>query len=162
MSGEKGGLSRSDLASFPPPPGFSLRFVREAPVQAVVDLYQAGGWWEESDAARAAIPRIVRGSHAFAIAVEDATGRVVGMGRVISDGVSDGYVQDLAVLKEFRRMGIGQALAAALVKRCVDDGLGWVGVVCAPGTEGFYDTMGFLRRMPGFHLRLLASPGTRQ
>jgi len=64
-----------------------------------VDLYRAGGWWQEEPAWRAAIPQMIRGSLCFLLAREPG-GRVVGMGRVISDGASDGYIQDVVVLPE--------------------------------------------------------------
>ncbi len=53
------------------------------------------------------LPRLIRGSFLFAVAVDRKTGHAVGMGRVISDGVSDGYIQDLVVLPEYRKTGIG-------------------------------------------------------
>nr|WP_321350016.1 GNAT family N-acetyltransferase [uncultured Methanoregula sp.] len=109
----------------------------------IVDLYRAGGWWkEEYDPAE--IPRLIRGSFVFAVAVDRSTGRAVGMGRVISDGVSDGYVQDLVVLPRFRKLGIGARLLAALVQNCRQSGVTWIGLVAEPGTDRFYKPLGFL------------------
>jgi len=109
----------------------------------IVDLYRAGGWWkEEYDPAE--IPRLIKGSFVFAVAVDRATGRAVGMGRVISDGVSDGYVQDLVVLPRFRKLGIGARLLAALVQNCRQSGVTWIGLVAEPGTDRFYKPLGFL------------------
>jgi aralkylamine N-acetyltransferase len=109
----------------------------------IVDLYRAGGWWkEEYDPAE--IPRLIRGSFVFAVAVDRSTGRAVGMGRVISDGVSDGYVQDLVVLPRFRKLGIGARLLAALVQNCRQSGVTWIGLVAEPGTVRFYKPLGFL------------------
>src|SRR5208283_4222128 len=68
--------------------------VTSAPTEAIVDLYRAGGWWQEQPAWRAAIPQMVRGSFCFLLA-RAPDGRIVGMGRVISDGASDGYIQDV-------------------------------------------------------------------
>jgi aralkylamine N-acetyltransferase len=65
----------------------------------IANLYRAGGWWkEEYDPDE--LPRLIQGSFLFAVAVDKKTGRAIGMGRVISDGVSDGYIQDLVVLPE--------------------------------------------------------------
>ncbi len=112
------------------------------PVQAVVDLYQAGGWWEESPAARAIIPQMIRGSFAFAVAREP-DGRIVGMGRAISDGVSDAYIQDVVVLKELRGHGIGAELVRRLTARCQEAGLVWIGLIAEPNTQEFYQPLGF-------------------
>jgi GNAT superfamily N-acetyltransferase len=114
----------------------------------IVALYRAGGWWKE-DYDPAGIPALVSGSFLFAIAIDASTGVAVGMGRVISDGVSDGYIQDLVVLPEFRRCGIGRRIVIALVRGCRDRGLGWIGLVSQPGCEDFYSDLGFVR-MEGF------------
>ena len=82
----------------------SVHIVKEWESTALMNLYKAGGWWlQDHDPAH--LPDLVRSSFAFAVAVDSATGRSVGMGRVISDGVSDGYIQDLVVVPEFRRKG---------------------------------------------------------
>ena len=49
----------------------------------------------------------MQGSLAFVIALDTQTNHLIGMGRVISDGTSDGYLQDVIVLPEFRKLGIG-------------------------------------------------------
>gem|GEM_PF-4414770 len=91
----------------------SIALVHSWDPQEIVLLYRAGGWWkDEYDPAE--IPGLIRGSFAFAVAVEEESGRAVGMGRVISDGVSDAYIQDLVVLPEYRRpeRGDGPARSA--------------------------------------------------
>ncbi|RXE55441.1 GCN5 family acetyltransferase [Methanoculleus taiwanensis] len=116
--------------------------------EVIADLYRAGGWWNERwDPA--GLDALVRGSFAFAVAVERESGRAVGMGRVISDGVSDGYIQDLVVLPDYRGRGIGKMLVAALLEQCKTAGLGWIGLIAEPGTEEFYQPMGF-SRLEGF------------
>jgi ribosomal protein S18 acetylase RimI-like enzyme len=65
------------------------------------------------------------------------------MGRVISDGASDGYIQDVVVLPEFRGRGIGREIIRRLTDRCVAAGLTWIGLVAEPGTQKFYETLGF-------------------
>ncbi len=85
----------------------------------------------------------MRGSYVFAVAAENRTGRAVGMGRVISDGVSDGYIQDLVVLPEFRKSGVGAQIVAALINRCLAAGITWIALIAEPGTERFYHPLGF-------------------
>lgn len=48
--------------------------------------------------------------------VEDRTGEVVGMGRVIGDGGWYFHVADMAVLPEHQRRGIGDAVLTRLVE----------------------------------------------
>nr|WP_321505131.1 GNAT family N-acetyltransferase [uncultured Methanoregula sp.] len=122
--------------------GIAIRCVLSWNGDEIVDLYRAGGWWKE-EYNPAEIPRLIRGSFVFAVAVDEKNGRAVGMGRVISDGVSDGYVQDLVVLPQFRKLGIGVRLIAALVQKCRESGVLWLCLVAEPGTEQFYAPLGF-------------------
>lgn len=115
--------------------------VTEAPVEAIVELYRAGGWWRESPEWRAAIPPMIRGSFCFLLAREGD--RIVGMGRAISDGVSDAYIQDVVVLPAYRRRGIGRELVRRLTVYCVERRIGWVGLVAEPGTRAFYESLGY-------------------
>jgi ribosomal protein S18 acetylase RimI-like enzyme len=85
---------------------------------------------------------MVRGSFCFLLA-RASEGRIVGMGRVISDGASDGYIQDVVVFPEFRGRGIGREIIRRLTDRCVDAGLTWIGLVAEPGTQKFYEKLGF-------------------
>jgi GNAT superfamily N-acetyltransferase len=108
----------------------------------IANLYRAGGWWkEEYDPAQ--ILHLIQGSFLFAVAVDTKTGRAIGMGRVISDGVSDGYIQDLVVLPEYRKTGIGTQIVSTLVKKCVEQGISWIGLIAEPATENFYLPFGF-------------------
>jgi ribosomal protein S18 acetylase RimI-like enzyme len=108
----------------------------------IANLYRAGGWWKE-DYDQRELPRLIRGSFLFAVAVDRKTGHAVGMGRVISDGVSDGYIQDLVVLPEYRKTGIGAQIVSILVKKCVERGISWIGLIAEPDTEKFYLPFGF-------------------
>lgn len=112
------------------------------PTEAVVELYRAGGWWEESPAARAIVPQMIRGSFCFLVAREP-DGRIVGMGRAISDGVSDAYIQDVVVRRELRGRGIGAEIVRRLTARCQEAGLAWIGLIAEPDTQAFYTPLGF-------------------
>ena len=125
-----------------------IRLVEAWDAGEIVYLYRAGGWWKD-EYDPASLPDLIRGSFVFAVAIDTQTGRAIGMGRVLSDGVSDGYIQDLVVLPEFRKQGIGKEIVSALVKKCKESGVTWVSLVAAPGTDAFYLPLGF-RPMPGY------------
>jgi len=57
------------------------------------------------------------GSFLFALAIDISTGRAVGMGRVISDGVSDAYIQDLVFWK-IGGTGGGKMILEKLLQEC--------------------------------------------
>ena len=108
----------------------------------IADLYRAGGWWKEEYDPKE-LPQLILGSFLFVVAVDLKTGCAIGMGRVISDGVSDGYIQDLVVLPEYRKTGIGARIVSILVKRCIERGISWIGLIAEPGSEKFYLALGF-------------------
>jgi ribosomal protein S18 acetylase RimI-like enzyme len=118
-----------------------------------VALYKAGGWWEEGLSNRKLIPKVVRHSFAFAIA-KNTRGKIVGMGRVISDGFSDAYIQDVIVLPAYRNKGVGMGIIRTLAEFCRGKKIPWVGLVAEPGTYRFYRKAGF-RDKKGFQLMLL-------
>jgi ribosomal protein S18 acetylase RimI-like enzyme len=116
--------------------------VTSAPLEAIVELYKAAGWWQESAEARAAIPPMIRGSLCFMVA-RSIEGRIVGMARVISDGYSDAYIQDVVVLPDYRGRGVGRELVRRLTQFCTARKIAWIGLVAEPGTQGFYEDLGF-------------------
>lgn len=126
------------------PPADKIRFsvVRSAPVESIVALYKDAGWWKESRRARKAIPAMIRNSFRFLIA-KTAAGEIVGMGRAISDRVSDAYIQDVTVLKAWRGRGIGREIVSRLTSFCRKQGLEWIGLVAEPSTSVFYKGLGF-------------------
>lgn len=122
----------------------SIRLVQSWDEEEIAGLYRAGGWWREEYPV-SEIPALIRGSFLFAIAVDQSSRRAVGMGRVISDGVSDGYIQDLVVLPACRGKGVGKQIVQALVDACEKAGLTWIGLIAEPETEDFYTPLGFVR-----------------
>jgi aralkylamine N-acetyltransferase len=108
----------------------------------IAALYKAGGWWKEEFKSED-LRYLITGSFAFAVATETKTGRAIGMGRVIADGVSDGYIQDLVVLPQYRKSGVGTQIVAVLVNRCLQSGITWIGLIAEPDTEKFYLPLGF-------------------
>ncbi len=116
--------------------------VTNAPVEDIVDLYKAGGWWRESLENRLRIEPMIRGSFCFMVA-RTPEGRIVGMGRAISDGASDAYLQDIVVLPEYRRQGIGRELIRRLTGYCAEHEIEWIGLVAEPGTRTFYEGLGY-------------------
>ena len=83
-------------------------------------------------------------------------GRIVGMARVISDGYSDAYIQDVTVLNSYRGQGIGRELVYRLAQFCVNRKIGWIGLVAEPGTQGLYEDLGF-RPLAGYQPMLFGN-----
>ena len=116
--------------------------------EEIVALYRAGGWWKDTFVP-SEIPSLIRGSFAFVVAVDTKSGRAIGMGRALSDGVSDAYIQDLVVLPGYRGRNLGTAIASLLIARCRDAGISWIALIAEPGTEKVYSLLGFVQ-MKGY------------
>jgi ribosomal protein S18 acetylase RimI-like enzyme len=116
--------------------------------EEIRSLYREAGWWkEEWDPVH--LNLLIAGSLVFAVAVDRESGSAVAMGRVISDGSSDAYIQDLVVKKEYRESGIGRKILTTLVNYCQTRGITWIALIAEPGTEQFYVPSGF-ERMEGY------------
>ena len=102
-------------------------------------LYEDAGWWEGDDSSY--LNDAVKGSCVFVGAFE--AGKMIGMGRALSDGVSDAYIQDIVVLTSHRGQGIGKKIIKALVLNLKEKGVDWIGLVAVPGSQKFYKALGF-------------------
>ena len=121
----------------------NCKIVKETDAKAILALYRQAGWWstEDKESDLEIITKIVANSFCFVIATLDD--QIVGMGRALSDGISDAYIQDVTVQKEFRGQGIGKAIIRTLVSFLKEHKLQWIGLICEPGYEGFYQGLGF-------------------
>lgn len=112
---------------------------------AMERLYRENNWIGPADSAEFIAAGMINSAVAIA-AYSD--GRLVGMGRALSDNVSDAYIQDVAVSSELRGQGIGGGIVRALIAELQRRGVDWIALVGAPGTERFYRNLGF-RTEPG-------------
>ncbi|MBN2345572.1 MAG: GNAT family N-acetyltransferase [Candidatus Aminicenantes bacterium] len=122
----------------------AIRIITRVEREAVKALYQQAGWWEAGDetpGGNSWIDDMVRGSFCFVGAFSGD--RMIGMGRAISDGASDAYIQDVTVQEEFRGRGIGARIVRVLSEHLCSRGIGWIGLVAEPGTQPFYRRLGF-------------------
>ncbi len=119
-----------------------MRLVTTWPEDEIVTLYQAGGWWKDTYD-KAGIPGLIAGSFAFVVAVDRQTGKAIGMGRVLSDGASDAYIQDLVILAPYRGQNLGKRIVQTLIDFCVSRNILWIGLIAEPGSSQFYTSLGF-------------------
>jgi len=119
-----------------------IRFVDSWSIDEIVELYRTGGWWKESYDT-SLINQMIDGSFIFAVVVDTTIDKAVGMGRVLSDGISDAYIQDLVILPKYRGHGIGKKLVDSLIKQCLSNSIVWIGVIAEPGSDKLYRGLGF-------------------
>lgn len=119
-----------------------IKFVENWPEKDIIKLYKSANWWKDSYDP-SSIKYLIKGSFKFAIMVDKSNNKTIGMGRILSDGVSDAYIQDLVILDEYRKIGLGAKLVKFLVNYCVSNGINWIGLISEPGQDGFYTSLGF-------------------
>jgi len=75
-------------------------------------------------------------------------GRTVGVARVIGDGATCFYIQDVIVCPDCQRMGIGNAMMVKIMKYISENACSGavVGLMSAKGKEPFYERFGFWKR----------------
>ena len=74
-------------------------------------------------------------------------GQLVGMGRMVGDGAMYWYLQEIIILPEYQKMGIGTKIVNYLIDYAVEHSatgtFTTIGGVSAKGKEGFYSKLGF-------------------
>ena len=119
-----------------------IKIVDKWPLDQIVELYKAGGWWKESHDP-SGIDTLIKGSFVFVIVFDKQKNKAVGMGRIISDGVSDAYIQDLVLLPAYRSKGLGKKLVNFLTDYCKLKGITWIALIAEPNQDKFYKPLGF-------------------
>ena len=116
---------------------------RNVDIEQLKILYRESNWWSEDNDASDPdlINKIIRGSFCFVIATLNE--RIIGMGRAISDGISDAYIQDMAVLPEFRGNGIGVLIMDELIRFLQEKKVNWITLISEPKAVSFYERYGF-------------------
>lgn len=74
-------------------------------------------------------------------------GEVIGMGRLVGDGAMYWYLQEIIVLPEYQRQGIGRGIVNRLLehikKTAIPGTAVEVGLTSVKGKEPFYEKLGF-------------------
>ena len=123
-------------------------------VAAYSELFETTGWNNVYKAPPDALHQALQQSW-YTMSTYD-TGRLVGFGRVVSDGVLYAMIYDLIVIPSHRRRGIGSEILRRLVARCQEAGIREVQLFSSAGKSEFYQKRGFEDRpanAPGMRLR---------
>lgn len=108
----------------------------------IFQLYIEGGWWKVEDRKSILlIDDVIKNSFCFAGAFDQE--KLIGMGRVISDGFSDAYIQDVIVTANYRGRGIGKMIINEIVRFLKENKISWIALIAQPGTSKFYSELGF-------------------
>ena len=109
-------------------------------VDDVLPLYQAVGWTNYTNQPQMLAQAL---THSLAIYLARDGEKIVGLVRLVGDGFSSVFVQDLIVLPSYQRQGIG----SSMMKEALADYKGAYQVQLATEetgkTLGFYRSLGF-------------------
>jgi GNAT superfamily N-acetyltransferase len=123
----------------------SLRYDAElTSVDGFYTLFESTGWNREYQLSRQELADALRNSWHVVAAYEG--GRLVGIGRVVSDGILHAMVYDLITDPECQRKGIGSEILSRLVRKCREAGIRDIQLFCAWGKRSFYEHRGFRAR----------------
>ena len=82
--------------------------------QEIIDLYQSVGWTNYTSC-----PEMLEEAYKNSLCILGAfeKEKLVGVVRVVGDGISIVFVQDILVLPEYQRQGVGSALMRAVLEK---------------------------------------------
>ena len=119
-----------------------IKFTKERSVSIddVLHLYQAVGWTNYTHQ-----PEMLEQSlaHSLAIYLAQDGEKIVGLVRLVGDGFSSVFVQDLIVLPSYQRQGIGSALMKQALADYKDAYQVQLATEETEKTLGFYRSLGF-------------------
>ena len=112
-------------------------------LERIAGFYVSAKWIKEDDDRSFLLPALSGSTLVVGAFADDL---IIGCARAISDGCSDAYIQDVFVSPEYRGKGIGGMLIKTLTDRLCDVGIDWIALVGEPGTEKFYQHLGWQQK----------------
>lgn len=104
-------------------------------------LFETTGWNREYLVTPEDLSKAVAGSQ-FVVTAYDGV-KLVGFGRVLTDGVLHAMLYDMIVHPDYQGRGIGTRILGMLVKWCNDAHIRDIQLFCARGKSAFYGKSGF-------------------
>ena len=119
----------------------SIRYTSEHPTDfnGLLSLYESLGW-NSLKLTVNELERMCKQSW-YAIYVFDDK-RLVGMGRVISDGVITGIICGVGVLPKYQSSGIGKEIVKRLIQHCEQNKV-IPQLMCVEKLQSYYESIGF-------------------
>jgi ribosomal protein S18 acetylase RimI-like enzyme len=120
----------------------SVEFGAELPtVTQFWDLFVETGWNQEYQLTPEDLFAAI--THSAFTVTAYADGKLIGFGRVITDGKMHAMIYEVIVNSDFQRQGIGTRIVDMLVKKCLEANIHDIQLFSAPDKQSFYERLGF-------------------
>jgi len=108
------------------------------------ELFQTTGW---NDKYRLSPDKLIQALNSswYVLSAYEAE-KLVGFGRLVSDGVLHAMIYELIVLPDYQGQGLGGKILEKLVTKCKESGVRDIQLFCAAGKREFYEKRGFAAR----------------
>ena len=130
-----------------------FRLSRPSP-EVYLALFETTGWNHEYQATAEELGRALDNSQSVVAAYDGE--RLVGFGRVLTDGSLHAMIYELIVHPDWQRQGIGGRILGELIQWCQAARIRDIQLFCARGKRAFYESRGFVARpeeAPGMQYR---------
>ena len=124
-------------------------------VEAYFELFETTGWNDEYHVSAEELRR-ANATSQFMVSAYDGE-RLVGYGRLLSDGVLHAMIYEMIVHPEHQGKGLGSQILQQLIQWCRENHIREAQLFCARGRRGFYERNGFVARpqeAPGMQMIL--------
>ena len=118
-------------------------------------LFESAGWNNDYKASPEELISTIENSWFSVCAFH--SDKLVGFGRMLSDGLLHAVLFDVIVLPDYQRMGIGTEIMNRLLQKCNTHKIRDIQLFCAEYKESFYEKFGFRCRpgnAPGMEIKL--------
>ena len=108
------------------------------------ELFNTTGWNQAYGFEKSELQRAIQNSW-WITAVYD-NDRLIGFGRVISDGIHHAFIVDLIVHPSYQNHGIGKYILKELINKCKSKSIRDIQLFAASDKYEFYQKLGFIKR----------------
>ncbi len=113
-----------------------------ANINQIEEVYASVGWTKHTNEV---IRQVFEASNVIALVTVD--GRIIGIGRGMTDGVFNAAIYDVVVHRDFQRQGIAKKIMDFLLNKLGN--ISCVHLISTTGNEGFYQKIGFKKLKTG-------------
>lgn len=123
----------------------SVEYKKSAPdINQFCSLFSTTGWNDTYHATTEELKLALSNSQ-FVVSAYSGE-QLVGVGRIVTDGVLHAMIYEMIVLPAWQSKGIGTQILKMLLEWCEQRNIRDIQLFCARGKRGFYEKNGFLAR----------------